>query len=270
MIETCRSIVRAWECDSVDHFTTGYYFAAFGNANWHLLQHLGLDGPAMAALEPRGCQNRFMRELRAGDPYHVVSGVLDTGPGSTRLGHQLFNSETGFLCATHAQEFDGTIENSEPIDWPEERPIDFVDFDRPALWSPTALGILQPRDMDYSGRMSLATLIHCGSDASVQFQNRIGMTSSYMQENVIGFATMAYRIGFDNLPTAPGAIVRVVSALAHIGRSSLCFAHRFVEKRSGEPIATVAQFGVHFDRKARRPAEIPERIRKQAQGLASQ
>jgi acyl-CoA thioesterase FadM len=90
-----------------------------------------------------------------------------------------------------------------------------------------------------------------------------------MQENLIGFATMAYLIGFNELPSAPGAIVRVESALAHIGRSSLCFAHRFVEGRSGEPIATVAQFGVHFDRKARRPAEIPEAIRKTAQALGA-
>lgn len=267
MIETYRSIVHAWECDSVDHFTTGYYFAAYGNANWHLLQHLGLDGPAMAVLEPQGCENRFMRELRAGDPYHIVSGVLDAGPGSARLGHQLFNSETGILCATHAQHFVGKIGSSEPIDWPEERPIDIVDFDELTVWSPTGLSILQPRDIDYSGRMSLTTLIHRGSDANVQFQNRIGMTSSYMQENLIGFATMAYRMGFGELPSAPGAIVRVDSALAHIGRSSLCFAHRFVEGGSGEPIATVAQFGVHFDRKARRPAEIPDRIRATAEML---
>ena len=268
MIETYRSIVHAWECDSVDHFTTAYYFAAFGTANWHLLQRLGLEPAGIAALEPLSCQARFMRELRAGDPYHIVSGVLDQGPSMARLGHRLFNSETGAPCATFAQDFSGEIEKGEPIDWPDERPMDEVSFDKLAVWSPTAVNIVHARDLDQSGRLSLATLIHCASDANVQFQNRIGMTSSYMHENLIGFATMAYRIGIARLPRETGAVVEIESALAHLGRSSLCFAHRVVDGRSRAPIATVAQFGVHFDRKARRPAEIPDHIRKTAQGLA--
>jgi acyl-CoA thioesterase FadM len=269
MIETYRSIVHAWECDSVDHFTTAYYFAAFGTANWHLLQRLGLDGGQIAALEPRACRTRFMRELRAGAAYHIVSGVLGAGDGTARLGHLLFNSETGEPCATHAQDFSGDIARPEPIDWPEERPMDEVVFDKLANWSPTAVNVVHPRDLDHSGRLSLATLIHCGSDANVQFQNRIGMTSSYMHENLIGFSTMAYQIGLARLPTAPGTIIAIESALAHLGRSSLCFAHRVVDGDTRAPIATVAQFGVHLDRKARRPAEIPERIREQAQTLAS-
>ena len=262
MIETYRSIVHAWECDSVDHFTTAYYFAAFGTANWRLLQHLGA-GPA--ALHPRSCQARFMRELRAGDAYHVVSGRLDR----SRLGHQLINSETGALCATFAQDSGGEIAGEEPIEWPEERPMEEVSFDRLTVWSPTAANMVNRRDIDHTGCLSLATLIHCCSDANVQFQNRIGMTSSYMHDNRIGFATMAYRIGLGALPREPGAIIEVDSALAHIGRSSLCFAHRVAGGRGREAVATVAQFGVHFDRKSRRPADIPDRIRTTAQLLAS-
>ena len=266
MIETYRSIVHAWECDSVEHFTTAYYFAAFGSADWHLLQRLGVDA---AALEPLSCQTRFMRELRAGDPYHLVSGVLDRGPGRARLGHQLFNSETAELCATQALDLGGDIAQGEPIDWPEQRPMEEVPFEKLAVWSPTAVNIMQARDLDQSGRLGLSALIHCASDANVQFQNRIGMTSSYMQENRIGFATMAYRIAIGRLPREPGAIIEIESALAHLGRSSLSFAHRVVEGRSRALIATVAQFGVHFDRKARRPAEIPDHIRTTAQNLAS-
>ena len=264
MIETYRSIVHAWECDSVEHFTTAYYFAAFGSADWHLLQRLGADG---AALEPLSCQTRFMRELRAGDPYHLVSGVLDRGPGRARLGHQLFNSETAELCATQALDLCGDIARGEPIDWPEQRPMEEVSFEKLAVWSPTAVNIMQAHDLDQSGRLGLSALIHCASDANVQFQNRIGMTSSYMQESRIGFATMAYRIGIGRLPREPGAVIEIESALAHLGRSSLSFAHRVVEGRSRALIATVAQFGVHFDRQARRPAEIPDHIPATAQKL---
>ena len=267
MIETYRSIVHAWECDSVDHFTTGYYFAAFGSAEWNLLQRLGLKAGEIAALEPRSCRTRFMHELRAGSPYHIVSGVLDAGPGTARLGHKLFNSETGALSATHLQDHSGTVAK-EPIEWPDEKPIEAIDFDSLETWSLTAANIVHPRDLDHSGRMSLSTLIHYGSDANVQFQNCIGMTSSYMRENLIGFATMAYHIELGGLPREPGAIVEIESALAHLGRSSLRIAHRVLDGRTRAPIATLAQFGVHFDRQARRPAEIPSHVRKVAEKLA--
>lgn len=268
MIETYRSIVHAWECDSVDHFTTGYYFAAFGSAEWNLLQRLGLNAGEIAALEPRSCRTRFMHELRAGSPYHIVSGVLDAGSGTARLGHQLFNSETDALSATHVQDYSGMIAATEPIDWPDEKPIEAIDFDSLDKWSPTAANVVLPRDLDHSGRMSLSTLIHYGSDANVQFQNRIGMTSSYMHENLIGFATMAYHIELGTLPREPGAIVEFESALAHLGRSSLRIAHRVLDGRTRAPIATLAQFGVHFDRQARRPDEIPSQVRKIAETLA--
>lgn len=274
MIETYRSIVHAWECDSVDHFTTAYYFAAFGSAEWNLLQRVGLDAGGIAALEPRSCRTRFMHELRAGSPYHIVSGVLDAGPGpgpsKARLGHLLFNSETAELSATHLQDYSGKIAATEPIEWPDEKPIEAIDFDSLDKWSPTAANVVHPRDLDHTGRMNLSTLIHYGSDANVQFQNRIGMTSSYMHEHLIGFATMAYQIELGGLPREPGAIVEIESALAHIGRSSLRFAHRVLDGRSRAPIATLAQFGVHFDRQARRPAEIPDQIREIAGKLAPQ
>ena len=266
MIETYRSMVHPWECDTVDHFTTAFYFAAFDSANWHLLQRLGLDPAAIAALEPTAGQTRFMRELRAGDTFHIVSGVLDATPA--RLGHQLINSETGELCATHAPVFAGDVGNFEPIDWPDERAMEKVDFASLSVWSPTAANIVHSRDLDHSGRLSLSALIHWGSDANVQFQNRIGMTSSYMRDNLIGFATMAYKVGFDRLPRAPGTVIRIESALARLGRTSLSIAHRVVDGGTGAPVATIAQSGVHFDRKARRPAEIPDHIRTAARELA--
>jgi acyl-CoA thioester hydrolase len=238
MIETYRSIVHPWECDSVDHFTTAYYFAAFASANWHLLQRTGLNQRQIARLQPQSCQTRFMRELRAGDPYHIVSGLLESRRRSVVVGHRLFNSETGAPSASHAQTFASATDMviaAEPIDWPEERPLDKVAFDRLAVWSPTAANIVQSRDLDHSGTLSLATLIHCASDANVQFQNRIGMTSSYMRENLIGFATMAYQIVIGELPSSAGVIIEIESALAHLGRSSLCFAHRVVDGRSRAP-----------------------------------
>src|SRR5690606_4295065 len=102
------------------------------------------------------------------------------------------------------------------------------------------------------------------SDANVQFQNVVGMTSSYMRKSNVGYSTVEYQIDFGTLPSRIGTMMETHSALARIGRSSLWFAHRLTEAATGAHIAIVAQFGVHLDRGARRPAEIPDEIRRSA------
>lgn len=272
MPETLRSTVHPWECDAVDHFTTAYYFAAYSAAQWHLFQRLGYDGDDIAALRPAACRTTFRQELVAGDPYHIDSGVLAHDPQRLRIGHRLYNSETLDLAATHVVEFAGDVarpRGDAPIDWAEEQAGQEVDFDALSGWSTTAQKTVSARDLDHAGRLDLSALIHHTSDANVQFQNKVGMTSSYMRADRIGFATFAYRITLHELPTRPGAVMKSKSAVVRLGRSSLWFAHRVADALTGARIADVAQFGVHFDRRARRSAPIPERIRAQAQELTA-
>src|SRR5919106_4017997 len=101
MIETLRTIVHPWELGAVDHFTTAFYYRAFSHADWHLLQRLGCDESRMKSLEPRSCRTRFLRELRAGDAYHLISGIASSSGSSLVLAHKMVNSETGAACATH-------------------------------------------------------------------------------------------------------------------------------------------------------------------------
>jgi acyl-CoA thioester hydrolase len=270
MVETLRSIVHPWECDAVDHFTTAYYFQAYGAAQWHLLQLLGLAEDDMAAMRPLSCRTGFKQELRAGDAYHIESGLVDQGPGRLTLGHRLYNSETGKLASTHLQTFSGQVpamSASHFIDWEEVEAGPEIDFGRYDVWSVTSQSIVRERDLDHTGLLDLSGLIHHTSDANVQFQNRIGMTSSYMAEKRIGFATFGYRIRIRELPRRPGTVMRTETALAHLGRSSLWFAHRVSDGLTNAPIADVAQLGVHFDRAARAPATIPDTIRQTAEGL---
>jgi acyl-CoA thioesterase FadM len=272
MAETLRSIVHPWECDSVEHFTTAYYFRAYGSAQWHLLQLLGFSEDEIAAMRPHACRTGFSRELRAGDAYHIESGVVDHGPDRLTLGHRLLNSETGELGSTHLQSFSGRIgplSGLSPFEWEDESPRPEIDFDRYGPWSTTGHAVVHARDLDHTGMLDLCPLIHHTSDANVQFQNMIGMTSSYMQEKRIGFATFAYRIRIHELPRRAGTVLRTDTALAHLGRSSLWLAHRVVDKATEAPIADVAQLGVHFDRVGRRPATIPEDIRERAGGFVS-
>jgi acyl-CoA thioesterase FadM len=270
MTETLRSVVHPWECDAVDHFTTAYYFAAYGTAQSHLFQRLGYGADDVAALRPVACDTTFRRELAAGDPYHIESGVLADEAGRLRIGHRLHNSETGELSAAHAVDFAGERRAPAPeaaIAWdvaPAGEPLDFAALSR---WSVTAQAVVRAGDFDETGRLALSALIHHTSDANVQFQNMVGMTSSYMRSEKIGYATFGYRITLHDLPRQAGAVMRCESAVARVGRSSLWFAHRVVDGLTGAGIADVAQFGVHFDRKARASAPLPEGIRARAQSL---
>jgi acyl-CoA thioesterase FadM len=90
-----------------------------------------------------------------------------------------------------------------------------------------------------------------------------------MLEKYIGFATFAYQIRIHELPNRTGAVMKTESALAHLGRSSLWFAHRVVNETDSTPIADVAQLGVHFDRVARAPAAIPDDVRRRAETFLS-
>lgn len=270
MTETLRSIVHPWECDAVEHFTTAYYFRAYGAAQWHLLQLLGFSDEDMAGMRPEACRTGFHRELRAGDAYHVESGVVEHGPERLVLGHRLFNSETGELGSTHLQTFAGQISARSrlpPFEWQDDSSPPEIDFDCYRNWSTTSQSVVQNHDLDHTGILDLCPLIHHTSDANVQFQNMLGMTSSYMLEQGIGFATFAYRIRIHELPRRAGTILKTETALAHLGRSSLWFAHRVVDKASNAPVADVAQLGVHFDRARRIAATIPEDMRARAAGF---
>jgi acyl-CoA thioesterase FadM len=269
MTETLRSVVHPWECDAVDHFTTAFYFAAYGAAERHLFQRLGYSAGDAAALRPVSCRTRFARELAAGDAYHIHSGVLAHDPGRLRIGHRLYNSETRELAASHAVDFAGEVARAPdaPIDWTDEDAGQDLDFGVLGPWTLTAQAVIGAGDLDPAGRLRLSALIHHTSDANVQFQNAIGMTSSYMRAEKIGFATFGYRIALHALPNTAGTVMRCDSAVARVGRSSLWFAHRVVDGLTGQGIADVAQFGVHFDRRARASAPLPERIMAQAQSL---
>lgn len=264
MIETLRSIVHPWECDAVEHFTTAYYFRTFSHASWHLLHSCGYDESDYAMLAPVSCRTRFIRELRANDPYHLESGLIAQDANAITVGHRLFNSETNALCATFELLLTSVpqpVEVPIAIDWDIEAPANVIDFDKVSQWFTTSCSVVQSTDIDLSGRFDLNSLIHHASDANVQFQNMLGMTSSYMHKKKIGFSTAEYQIEFGALPATSGTIIETRSGLAHIGRTSLWVAHQVRDRISGALVANLSQFGVHLDRVARKASPIPDSIR---------
>lgn len=264
MTETVRSVVHAWECDLVQHFTTAYYFRGLSSATAATLALLGIE--TNATLPPRtdACWTRFVKELRAGDAYHIESGVVEAEGDGVKLGHKVFNSETGDLCTTFLQSLQVGASPRPPeptIPWEETQPQRQVRIDEGATWLRTAAGIVRPEDVDWSGRLDLTTLIHYTSDANVQFQNMIGMTSSYMRTNQVGYSTAEYQLTLHEALPESGTLVEVKSTLAHVGRSSLWFMHEVFDRESNRRLASLAQLGVHLDLVSRRPSAIPDEIR---------
>src|SRR6266851_8933627 len=72
--ETWRGIVSPWECDITEHFTIAYYFDRLADAASTIAQNLGLDGESRSV--GRRFDVRFVRELRAGASFHILSAPI--------------------------------------------------------------------------------------------------------------------------------------------------------------------------------------------------
>jgi acyl-CoA thioesterase FadM len=68
-------------------------------------------------------------------------------------------------------------------------------------------------------------------------------------------------------PPTLGTALETRTTVAHLGRTSIWFLHEIHDATRDQPFATLAQFGVHLDMAARRPAPVPEPIRKRAEAL---
>src|SRR5690349_20435278 len=84
-IETHRSMVKAWECDSFGHFTVAYYFDRVADASATAREMLAVP----EGWTPTEYLARFVSELRAGEVFHIESGVIAVANAAIRLGHNL-------------------------------------------------------------------------------------------------------------------------------------------------------------------------------------
>jgi acyl-CoA thioesterase FadM len=271
--ETCRGTVAPWECDVTEHFTVAYYFDRLDQAAATLAQELGFDEASQAAL-PRRLDVRFTRELRAGDSFHVESAVIDLEP-QLRLGHRFLDSASGEPVTWAEETWPATVALPPPrraalaarlVSWPgppvERRPEPAGD----APMLPTARGRARPGDVGASGRFSLAAFLHRFTDACIQAQAALGMTAAVMQRERRGYSTFELQLLVEG-ELRLGEAFLVETGVAHLGTSSMRFAHRMTNPRSGAPVARLGQFGVNLDLDARRPAAWPAEVRARATTL---
>ncbi len=234
-IDSGRGGVAAWEVDHVGHFTVAYYHQRIEDAGFAALEALGL-GPAYARSEGRDCLTtdcyvRYLHELRGGDIYHVRSGVLAIEEEALVFGHRLFESASGALCTTVEQRV-------AQVDVRTDEPIALAAAQRRAA---------EAHRVDSGGHLMAA----------------FGMTPAYMRVEQRGLSTFEFQLSVVG-PLRSGDLVRVQSALVHVGKSSLRLFHRMTNARTGGPVATLEQSGVHLDREARRSVPLPEALRSKA------
>ena len=284
-LETYRGTVFRWEVDNNDHLTVAYYFARLDDATRGILHSLGL-GADYTGRTQRGCPTadcfvRYVKELRVGDILHVTSGVLAVEKDALVLGHKLFNSETDVLCTTIEQRLAHLGADGKAVGFTDEQrraaETRRIAWDAPAREQrprPPGLGgfrgsardSVKQSEMDTFGRLALPAYIHRFSAANAHALAAFGLSPGYMRDAQRGFSTFEFQCTFMG-SLAAGDPVAVRSGLMHVGNSSIRLLHVMTNERSGEPVASLEQSGVHLDLDARRPAPLPDALRQLAQAI---
>ena len=249
-VESYRGTVKAWECDSFGHFTVAYYFERFSEASRAMLAGLGGDWRARTYLA------RFEQELRAGDGLHILSTLAERSAERLRLDHRLFNSMSGAVATTIEETlFPATHPTASEAGITEGRGDGFMTG---------SLDVVRAAELDEEGELSLGGYVHRSSAASAQLLGAAGITPEYLRANRRGFATFEIRLELREPRPRAGARLKVESALARLGTSSLQMLHRVWDVPSGRLVASGSQSGAHFDLATRRSTPIPSELRAKA------
>jgi acyl-CoA thioesterase FadM len=213
---------------------------------------------------------RFVRELRAGASFHILSAPIAVDENSVRFGHQIIDSADGEVTAWVEETLDYAAV-------PLPRNLRQATEARLQAWSgpaverrpepttleqfiPTVRDRIKPMDLDSGGRLALSAFVHRFTAASIQALAAIGATSSYMKTERRGYSTFELALRVTGSPRS-GDPVLVETGIVHLGNSSIRFIHRMCDPASGAEYARLGQFGVQLDLDTRRPAALPDRLR---------
>ena len=273
--ETYRGAVAPWECDVTEHFTIACYLGRVDQAAAGIAELLGLADLLRGGGFARRFDLRFVRELRAGDSFHVDSAAIGVDP-QLRLGHRFVDSASGERVTWIEETWELPLSR-----FPAERLAavggGLAAWEGPAAEArpeprnmtgaiSSARGRVEPTDLDEFGRFSLAAFVHRFTDALLQAVAAIGMGRDYMETQRRGFSTFELALRLIEAPRL-GQPYLVETGIAHLGGSSVRLVHRMTDPRTGNEFARLGQFGVQLDLDARRPAPLPHEIRARAAAL---
>ena len=274
-IETYRGTVPPWECDVTEHFTIAYYFDRLEEAAPNLADVLGLGHRWRAGGFARRLDVRFARELRAGSSFQVEGAALGVDDG-LRLGHRFVDSANGETVTWIEEHWDLA---KAPLSAEERQMLGgrLAKWEGPEVearpepksrtgFIPTARGRMKAKDVDSSGHLSLAAMVHRFTDSCLQAGAAIGMDAAFLEANRRGFSTFELGLQISGALRLDDPYL-VETGIAHLGNSSLRLVHLMTDPRSGQEIARLGQYGVNLDLDARRPAKWPDELRARATAL---
>ena len=271
-IETHRSMVKAWECDSFGHFTVAYYFDRIADASATARELLAVP-QTWTSTEYLA---RFTSELRAGEVFHIESGVIAVEDADIRLGHNLINSATGKVCSSIEERLAPTsggpaLSTRErealgvhPMTWETGKEDPGFGDAATEGWIISARDRVRASEIDPTGHLGLAGYVHRSSIGCIQLLTAMGLSPDYLRQARRGFSTFEIKLRLDAPGPAAGHALTVTSGLLQLGTSSVRMIHRLSDARSERRVATLRQSGVHFDLEARRSTAIPAELRAKA------
>jgi len=103
MIETARGTVHEWQRDHMGHINVRAYMEFLEEACWQFYAMLGMTPSLLRSgeLHLAAVQQNisYQKELYPGDTVAVRTGVLEIRGKVLRFRHELFNTESGNVCA---------------------------------------------------------------------------------------------------------------------------------------------------------------------------
>ena len=199
---------------------------------------------------------RFQEELRAGDGLHILTTAAERSAERLRFEHKLVNSMSGAVATTVEETLSPRV--------PGAVPDEAIAAQAGEGFMVGSLDVVRAAEVDEHGELSLGGYVHRSSAASAQLLGAAGITPEYLRSNQRGFATFEIRLELREPRPRAGARLKVESALARLGSSSLQMLHRMCELPSGRLVASGSQSGAHFDLATRRSTPIPQELRERA------
>jgi acyl-CoA thioesterase FadM len=274
-IETHRSMVKAWECDSFGHFTVAYYFDRIADASATAREALAVP----EGWVPAEYVASFTSELRAGEAFHIESGVIAVEDAAIRFGHRLINSASGKPCTTIVERLAATPGSAalstrerealrtQAVPWDDSKDDRNFGDNTADGFITSARDRVRPPEINATGHLGLAGYVHRSSIGCIQLLTAMGLSPDYLRENRRGFSTFEVTLRLEAPGAVAGDALVVTSGLLQLGNSSVRMIHRVSDAKAGKRVATLRQSGVHFDLEARRSTPIPADLRAKAASL---
>ena len=125
----------------------------------------------------------------------------------------------------------------------------------------TFRSMVYPWHCDHQGHMNTMHYVGMFDTAFWHHLSALGFTRAFMQEQRTGFFDVKDTIEY-HAEQPPGSLLKIDSALVHIGTTSIAAFHRMWNTESGALAATSEKVTVYASLDTRRKMPLPEALRR--------